>query len=254
MVRIGFVQPRLESKATQRNIGRCIELASTLKTPDLVVFPELANTAYGFESRQELGEISEEIPGGPSSELLRKASKDLGCAMVAGIAERNGPYIHDSAIVLDSGEFVGRYRKVHLYGKEKLFFKPGRDSPRVYRLKKLRLAVLICLDLGFTDELVRLSSQGAQVIAHPANLAIPHSGPPETIRAKGNRAYVVSANRVGTDRAYSEAITFTGESMVLSPDLDILTLASGEEEQATLIDAALDLNASPPPISARGKL
>ena len=252
MVKIGFVQLKLRPDASRDNLERCIALASTLDRPDLVVFPELVNTAYGFQNRGELRNMSEEIPAGPSTRRLRVASTDMDCAIVAGLAERNGPLVHNSASVVDAGEFVGRYRKVHLYGSEAQFFEPGRDLAEVYQLRKFRLAVQICLDLGFPDELGRLSRLGAQVVAHPANLSIAHSGPPQTIKAKENRAYVVTSNRIGREEAYSRPTTFTGESMVLSPDLKILALASNDREEALEVDVMLGEEKMPQPPTAGG--
>lgn len=239
MVRIGFVQPRLDPNAARNNIERCMSLASTLDGPDLVVLPELVNTAYGFRNRRELLSISEDIPSGASTRRLQAASRDMGCAIVAGLAEREGPHIHNSAAVLDAGEFIGKYRKVHLYGRETTFFEPGLEDARVYALRKVRLAVQICLDLGFPDELARLSRMGAQVVAHPANLSIAHSGPPQTITARENGAYIVTSNRVGSEEAYSRQTTFTGESMIMSPGLSILALASGDREEALEVEVPL---------------
>lgn len=252
MVRIGFVQPRLGSKDTLRNIERCISLASGLNRPDLVVMPELSNTAYGFETRAELRELSEEIPDGVSTDLLAAASGEMDCVLVAGVAERDGPLLHDSAVVVEAGRYVGKYRKTHLYGPETLYFEPGRDCAKVYQLGKFRLAVQICLDLGFPDELGRLSTMGAQIVAHPANLSFAHSGPPQTIRARGNAAYIVSSNRVGEDSQYSRSVTFTGESMILSPTLEVMALASKEGEQATQIEADLAKCVPQPPAPPRG--
>jgi beta-ureidopropionase len=246
VVKIGFVQPKLKPNAALDNLERCIALASTLDRPDLVVFPELVNSAYGFKNRRELRDISEEIPTGPSTRRLQVASTEMECAIVTGLAERNGPLVHSSALVVDAGEFVGTYRKVHLYGRETQFFEPGRDLAEVYYLRKFRLAVQICLDLGFPEELGRLSRLGVQVVAHPANLSIAHSGPPQTIKAKENRAYVVTSNRVGEERAYSRPTTFTGESMILSPDLDILALASNDREEALEVDVMLGEEKVPP--------
>jgi len=251
-MKIGFVQPKLKPNAARDNLESCIGLASTLDRPDLVVFPELVNTAYGFQNRRELWDIAEEIPAGASTRHLRDASRDMDCAIVAGLAERDGPLVHNSASVVDAGKFVGRYRKVHLYGSEARFFEPGRDFAEVYQRRKFRLAVQICLDLGFPDELGRLSRQGAQVVAHPANLSIAHSGPPQTIKVKENHAYIVTSNRIGREKAYSKPTTFTGESMILSPDLKILALASTDREEAQEVDVILGAEELPQSTTAGG--
>ena len=224
----------------RENLEHCLELASSLASPDLVVLPELANTGYGFETRRELREVCEEIPAGPGVRILQAASERMKCAIVAGLGEKDGPFLHDSAVVLDSGMFVGRYRKMHLYARENLFFEPGRDRALVYQLQKFRLAVQICLVLGFPDELLRLSRLGAQIVAHPANLSLGGTVPPKTNRVEGNGAWVASSNRVGQERVYSAETTFTGQSLVLSPDSRIIALASPNREEA--IEVEIDLN------------
>lgn len=199
--------------------------------PDLVVLPELTNVAYGFRDREELRARAEEIPNGRSTDMLKAGSKSIGCAIVAGLAERDGDSLFDSAVVVDSGEFVGKYRKRHLYDRERSFFSAGKEHPVIYDLGSFRLGVQICLDLGFIQEVTELSKGGAQVIAHPANLSFASPGTPKTISARENASYILTANRVGRERVFGEDKTFTGQSMILAPDMRILALASRDQEQ-----------------------
>ena len=63
------------------NVARSIELAeeAIARGARLVVLPELANTGYMFESREEAYALAEPVPEGPSSR-----------AWIA-LAERRGP-------------------------------------------------------------------------------------------------------------------------------------------------------------------
>lgn len=53
----------------------------------LVVLPELANTGYVFNSREEAFSLAEMIPEGRTTQLLLKLSKDLNVYIACGITE-----------------------------------------------------------------------------------------------------------------------------------------------------------------------
>lgn len=226
--------------AVAENMKRCFEIASRIENPGLVVLPELSNIGYGFKTRAELYSLSENIPNGVTTELLLSASKALKCTLVAGIAERSEERIYNSAVIASKGSFVGSYRKRHLYGKENDFFSTGAALGKIYDLGRFRLAVQICLDIGFTEELIQLSDAGADVIAHPANLFLPISKEPHTIKPKRNNSYVVSSNRIGTELVFGTLRTFSGQSMILAPpDTHIATLASPDKEEALSLEIDL---------------
>lgn len=76
-----------------------------------------------FETREEAFELSEEVPGGETSELWESLANLLNVTIVAGICERDGSALYNSAVTIGPDGYIGTYRKVHLWGKEALFFR-----------------------------------------------------------------------------------------------------------------------------------
>ncbi len=55
-----------------------------------MVLPELGNTGYIFNTRDEVAELAEEVPGGPTCAAWIKACREYDGYLCAGIAERDG--------------------------------------------------------------------------------------------------------------------------------------------------------------------
>ena len=92
---------------------------------DLVVLPELCNSSYVFNTREEARNLAEEIPDGPACRVWTDAAARHEMHIVAGIAEREGRALYNSAVVVGPQGLIGTYRKNHLWGAENLFFEPG---------------------------------------------------------------------------------------------------------------------------------
>ena len=90
----------------------------------LIVLPELWNSGYVFASRQEAFALAETGPIGPSTQAWSEAAHRTGAVIVAGICERAGDALYNSAAIVGPDGFIGTYRKVHLWGAENLFSSP----------------------------------------------------------------------------------------------------------------------------------
>src|SRR5690606_29768830 len=66
----------------------------------LMVLPELCSSGYVFETREEAFALAEEIPDGPASRAWIDAARRHGCWIVAGIAERVGQRLYNSAVLV----------------------------------------------------------------------------------------------------------------------------------------------------------
>jgi N-carbamoylputrescine amidase len=84
------------------NVAHSLELIDRAASQgvNLVVLPELSNTGYMFASREEAFGLAEQIPGGPSVEAWAERAARHGMHIVAGIAERSGPDLYNSAVVI----------------------------------------------------------------------------------------------------------------------------------------------------------
>lgn len=86
---------------------------------ELVLLPELSMCGYLFQSRNQLMDISESVPQGPSTRAMLRLSAEHSCTIVFGLAEKESQNIYNTAVIVSKGRYIGRYRKIHLSDFEK---------------------------------------------------------------------------------------------------------------------------------------
>ncbi len=244
VVRGAFVQTRPKFGRNEENIESAIRLVSRVDA-DLYVFPELCNSGYAFTSKRECLALSESLNNGNSVEQLLSYSEKRKCAVVAGLAEKEGQRTFNSSVVIERGKILGTYRKMHLFFREKLWFSASNRGFRTFFLEKIgcKIGVLICFDWFFPEASRKLALEGAEVICHPSDLVM--SGKAQVgmmARAFENRVFVITANRVGFEnRGPKDRFRFTGMSQIISPDMDKLAAAGKTETAAKVAQMNLDL-------------
>ena len=153
-MKIGFLQfapTRLDPK---RNLS-LIQSALAGSTFDLLVLPELANSGYLFEDREELEMVSETADGKGVflSSLISIAAEQHAC-IVCGFAERAPEGIYNSAAAVTENGILGLYRKVHLFYTEKDFFLPGNLGFPVFEFQSTCIGMMICFDWIFPPSIL----------------------------------------------------------------------------------------------------
>jgi len=208
---------------TVENVARSVALLEEAaeKGARLAVLPELCNTGYVFESRVELRALAEEIPAGPSTAAWIEAARRLDMHIVAGITERDGEVFYNSAVIVGPSGYVGRYRKVHLWGEEALYFTPGDLGFPVFDTPVGRIGCQICYDCWFPESFRLAALQGAELMCVPTNwVPIPGQDPKREAMANilvmaaahSNSLFIVAADRVGVEREQP----FIGQSLIVS--------------------------------------
>ncbi|HOX22401.1 MAG TPA: nitrilase-related carbon-nitrogen hydrolase [Elusimicrobiales bacterium] len=235
LFRIGVVQNNPAFLRKEDNIKRCFALMRGKKA-DLWVLPEFFATGYAFETAQEVRQAAEPAPGGYTCTRLAAYAKKHGCAILAGLPEKcGGRYYNTAVFVTPRG--VKKYRKAHLFGREKLFFSKSKTGFAVFAHKGVKIGALICFDWIFPEACRTLALKGAQVVALPANLILPWG--PYVMRARGieNRVFAVVANRCGRERK----LRYIGSSQLTGPDGAFLLKAprQGEFCAVAAVDPAL---------------
>jgi len=228
----------------ERNVTqalRLVERALAGRRADLVVLPELFHTGYVFRSRAEARALAEDPRRGPTARALRAFAAQHGLTVVAGFCERAGRVLHNSAIWVDRRGTRGVYRKVHLFDSEKRWFARGTDPWPVFRCGPARVGVLICFDWRFPEAARSLSLRGADVIAHPSNLVLPHCQESMRTRALENKVFAATANRVGEDVRPGARLGFTGKSQIVDPTGRVLWRAGARAPAARLVELDLAL-------------
>ncbi|HVX78540.1 MAG TPA: nitrilase family protein [Bradyrhizobium sp.] len=211
----------------------------------LVVLPELCNSGYMFKSREEAFAAAEPIPGGPTVTAWSEVAARHQLYLVAGICERDGARLFNSAVLIGPEGYIGTFRKVHLWNEENLYFEPGDLGFPVFHTAIGRIGIAICYD-GWFPEAYRLAAlQGADIVCVPTNW-VPIPGQAEgreamanilaMAAAHSNSIYIACADRVGTERGQP----FEGQSLIVSyTGWPVAGPASRDKEEILLAEVAL---------------
>lgn len=223
--RIACVQmePKVGRKNKKKNVERSLGLIAEAAGAgaNVIVLPELANSGYVFESRDEAFDLAEPIPDGATTAAWMAAAREHGAHIVAGIAERDGDALYNSAVIVGPTGYVGTFRKVHLWNEENLFFEPGNLGFPVFHTPVGRIGAMICYDGWFPEGFRLLALQGADLICIPTNwVPIPGQDAKREAMANilcmaaahSNSVFVAAADRVGTERGQP----FIGQSVIVS--------------------------------------
>lgn len=222
-VRLGPELGALEAnrRATVAAIARAAEAGARL-----VVLPELVTSGYCLADVAEARECAEPVDG-PSTAAWREAADRHGVVVVGGLCEsdRRGR-LWNTAVVVDAGGVRGRYRKLHLWGRESELFSAGEERPPVVETEVGRIGLGICYDLWFPELARDLARRGAELLAVPSNFSLspaqaglPHLDVVVAIAtAHVNRIHLVLADRCRTERGAE----WLGAALIVDADGTLL--------------------------------
>ncbi|MEM9629427.1 MAG: nitrilase family protein [Pseudomonadota bacterium] len=186
----------------------------------IAVLPELANSGYVFESRDEAFSLAEPVPEGPTTAAWMAFAAEKDMIIVAGIAENDDGKLYNSAVAIGPDGHIGTYRKNHLWAAENLFFEPGNRGVPVWHTRYGRIAAAICYDCWFPEIFRMAAVQGADLLCIPTNW-VPMPDQPDDMpvmanilamsAAHSNSLFIAAADRVGTERQQ----LFLGRSLIV---------------------------------------
>jgi N-carbamoylputrescine amidase len=197
--------------------------AAVAKGANLVVLPELASSGYRLQGWEEAHAVAESIPG-PTTKLWQEEARSGDCYIVGGICEREGNALYNTSVLVGPEGLLAVYRKLHLFGEERLMFMPGDAGLPVVTLPFGRVGLLTCYDLRFFEAARIVSLQGADLIAVTTawtlgfDRALPPDGIIDQVRAAAVQSnvcqvFMAAASRVGTDGD----LRYLGSSVIVDP-------------------------------------
>jgi len=248
-MRVGFYQYAPQFGEITQNLEMVMSRLESVDC-DLLVLPEFAMSGYQFCSGEEVERLAESVPDGLTTRRLAELAKQRHCYIVAGLPERHAGKFYNSAVLVGPSGFIGVYRKVHLFFEETLFFSPGDLGFQVWDIGSVHLGLLICFDWFYPEAARTLALKGADILAHPSNLVLPHCPDAMVTRCLENRVFSITANRIGEEaRGGKPALRFIGNSEIISPLGKILHRAPENESDLVLMDIdpvqAQDKNLNP---------
>lgn len=235
MMRVGFFQYAPAFGEVNRNLDYVCSRVAQAQC-DLLVLPELFATGYQFVDKCEVEMLAEPVPGGPTTQSLLELARAHGMYLVAGLAERAGAHIYNSAVIIGPAGFIGCYRKTHLFFEETIYFTPGDTGFQVWNLGSVRVGVMVCFDWFYPESARALALKGADIVCHPANLVLPHCPDAMVTRCLENHVFGITANRIGSEeRGGKNRLTYIGNSEVVDPHGRILQRGSRDREELVVV-------------------
>ena len=237
MKRIAVIQNDPVFGDVALNVASASALAGSVEA-DLYVLPELFATGYNFVNRKELDKLAEPADG-PTFRAMAALAAKLKAHIVYGFPERGGEAVYNAAAMVGPKGLVGVYRKVHLFAKETVLFAPGDLGFPVFDTPVGKVGMMICFDWYFPESVRTLALRGAQLIAHPANLVMPHCPDAMVVRCLENRVFAATADRVGVEDRGGNELRFIGTSEIVSPEGEVLVRMGNDEAGIRVVEVDL---------------
>lgn len=245
-MKLAMAQMRMTS-STAENLEASIRFMERAKATgaDLIFFPEVQLSPFfpQYEKQDASAWLMDE--DGPEIKAFQAACRRLRlCACPNLYLRQRDGKTYDASIMIDgNGEVMGVSKMVHIsqarYFYEQDYYTPSDDGFKVYDTPFGKIGVVICFDRHLPDGIRSCAQQGAELVIIPtANL----TGEPlelfeweVRVQAFQNTVFVAMCNRVGPEGE----LTFAGESLLASPNGDLLFKAGGKEE-LLLLDVPLE--------------
>lgn len=133
---------------------------------NVVVLPELAVPGYTVDPAV-LTESAQTL-NGPAVLAWQRAAAMGGGYVIAGLCERAGAQLFNSAVMVSGDGVLACYRKAHPFADEKKVFAPGDAGFPVVTTPEGSFGICVCYDLRFVEVLRILALQGAELVLVPS--------------------------------------------------------------------------------------
>lgn len=202
---------------------------------DLIFFPEIQLTPFFPQYEKRNASAWGVSLDGPEISAIRNACRTFHIYASPNVyLDLNGKN-YDASLMIDAnGELSGISKMVHIsqsrYFYEQDYYTPSDDGFKVYDTHFGQIGIVICFDRHLPDGIQTCARQGAELVLIPtANI---RGEPLELfewevrIQAFQSTVFAAMCNRVGTE----DAMEFAGQSLLATPDGDLLYKAGGREE------------------------
>jgi N-carbamoylputrescine amidase len=246
-VRVACVQ--MEPRVGQKDANVASTLAKITEAADrgaqLIVLPELCNSGYMFETREEALALAEDAATGPTVRAWGELAAARRLHIVGGVNERDGGTLYNTSVVIGPNGLLGKFRKMHLWNLENVVFTKGNLGFPVFDTPFGRLATVICYDGWFPESYRLCVLQGADLVCVPTNWVPMPDQPLDQpamanllvmAAAHANAVFIAAADRIGVERGQA----FEGQSLIVAPTGWPIAGPASRDREETLV-ATLDL-------------
>ena len=232
------------------------------KGAKLILLPELFERQYFCQERRyDYYEFAKPVMENEAVKHFIDVSRKTGTVLPISIYEKDGNVLYNTVAMLDSGNFLGIYRKTHIpddhFYQEKFYFTPGNTGFKVVDTTTGRVGVGICWDQWFPETARSLTVNGAEIILYPTAIgsepvlntdSCGHWRRTMQGHSAANIIPVAAANRIGTENVtpceannnQTSSLTFYGSSFIT--DMTGELVESADRTSETVLIHSFDLD------------
>jgi len=232
------------------------------KGAKLILLPELFERQYFCQERRyDYYEFAKPVMENEAVKHFTNVSRKTGTVLPISIYEKDGNVLYNTVAMLDSGNFLGIYRKTHIpddhFYQEKFYFTPGNTGFKVFDTSVGRVGVGICWDQWFPETARSLTVNGAEIILYPTAIgsepvlntdSCGHWRRTMQGHSAANIIPVAAANRIGTENVtpceannnQTSSLTFYGSSFIT--DMTGELVESADRTSETVLVHSFDLD------------
>jgi predicted amidohydrolase len=169
-IRIATAQFENKSGDKAYNLGVIRQLAGDASKAgaNVIAFHECSITGYTFArqlSREQLLEVAEFLPDGPSIRALQDIAAEHNIVVLAGLFEKDASdNMYKAYVCVDRRGLVAKYRKLHPFINPHLT--PGNEYV-IFDLLGWKCSILICYDNNIIENVRATKLLGADIIFMP---------------------------------------------------------------------------------------
>lgn len=168
-LKIGVAQfePRDGDKVYNLSRIEALSAQAQAEGAEVVSFHEMSITAYTFFkdlSLEQVRDLAESVPDGPSVQRLIQIAKSYNIHLLAGLVELDGEHIYNTYVCVNGEGLVAKFRKLHPFISQHM--RPG-DSYVTFDINGWTCGILICYDNNVIENVRATTLLGAELIFAP---------------------------------------------------------------------------------------
>lgn len=233
-MKISVIQPDIFWEDKYRNFRNYEGLISKLKTPDIIILPEMFSTGFTASTGTQ-----SEKPNGETFDWLVNIAEQHSSAICGSYIVKSGSKCFNRFVFVSPEKKAWSYDKRHLFRMNNVENNFITGNKRIIiKFRGVRICPNICYDLRFP--VWSRNRHDYDLLINSANWPMARRDVWIILlkaRAIENLCYVAGANRIGTDGTGTK---YCGDSMIVGPKGEVL--ASAEKNKECSITSGISLS------------
>jgi len=234
ILNITLIQSNLFWEDVDANLSHFDNLLSDVKETDIILLPEMFNTAFCLESNH-LAETME----GKTISWMKGIAKQKNCVITGTLMVKENGKVYNRLVWISKKRDMYTYDKYHLFSliKEEKSITKGEER-LIVEIEGWKICPLICYDLRFP--VFSRNNVDYDLLIYLASWPINRIDSWDTLlkaRAIENQCYTIGVNRIGED---GNGFHFNGHSSVFDAFGKELLAATENKEEILQINLSLD--------------